>query len=328
MKKVRWGVLGTGWISGAQTIPGMKAAEHCELYAIAGRSEEKVNAFMAEFGFPKGYAGYDLLLADPDVDAVYIALPNDLHEEWTERCLDAGKHVLCEKPFVPTRNQAERLFAKAREKKLHLMEAFAYLHSPLIGAIRRELDAGTIGSVRFMESAFISTAASPDNFRSRREQFGGSLYDIGCYPISAILWMLGTNPREVHACAGFTPAGVDAYCSGLLVYENDVRASFTCGYVLPTDVNGDFMRIDRLRIVGTKGSIDTAAQFNQCGNVSYTITSGDTAVTKTIRVPQNYQLEVEQFSRCVMGREPAHVDAEFSLSLAGVLDEVLRQIGY
>ena len=143
MEKIRWGVLGTADIARTQTIPAMKLATNCELYAVAGRSPEKAKDFRKEFGFQKAYGSYDELLADPAVEAVYISLPNHLHCEWAVRALKAKKHVLCEKPLAVSKAQAESMFQAAEENGVYLMEAFAYLHSPIISAIRAEAE--TIG---------------------------------------------------------------------------------------------------------------------------------------------------------------------------------------
>ena len=140
MKRINWGVLGTAGIAKGQTIPGMLQAENCCLYAIAGRSMEKAKAFQAEFSFEKAYDSYEALLADPRVEAVYIPLPNELHSEWTVKAMRAGKHVLCEKPLAPTPEQVEALYAEAEACGVILMEAFAYLHSPYMQALKAELE--------------------------------------------------------------------------------------------------------------------------------------------------------------------------------------------
>ena len=135
MENIKWGVLGTAGIARGQTIPAMKTAENCTLFAIAGRSLEKAKEFRQEFGFEKAYGSYEALLNDPEVEAVYIPLPNDLHCEWTIRALNAKKHVLCEKPLAVSKAQEESMFRAAEENGVHLMEAFAYLHSPVTAAI-------------------------------------------------------------------------------------------------------------------------------------------------------------------------------------------------
>ena len=179
MSKVRWGVLGTADIARGQTIPGMQMAEHCELYAIAGRRIEKAKQYQEEFGFQKAYGSYDELLADPEVQAVYIPLPNDLHCEWTVKALKAKKHVLCEKPLAVSEAQVKEMFRAAEENSVLLMEAFAYLHSPFVQAVKAELDAGTIGEIRYFESAFITGRRPDTDIRLRRETYGGAFYYLG-----------------------------------------------------------------------------------------------------------------------------------------------------
>ena len=140
MRKIKWGVLGTTNIARGCTSPGMRLAENCELYAIAGRSLEKAERFRAEFGFEKAYGSYEALLANPAVEAVYIPRPNTLHHEWVVTAAKAGKHILCEKPLAPSAKEAAEMQSAARENGVLLMEAFAYLHTPLIAAIKAELD--------------------------------------------------------------------------------------------------------------------------------------------------------------------------------------------
>ena len=140
MRKIKWGVLGTAGIAQSQTIPGMLEAENCELYAVAGRSLEKAEAFKAEFGFEKAYGSYQEMLDDPQVEAVYIPLPNELHMEWTIKTLEAKKHVRCEKPLAPNANDVQKMFDAAKANGVLLMEAFAYLHSPYVSALKQELE--------------------------------------------------------------------------------------------------------------------------------------------------------------------------------------------
>ena len=142
---VKWGVLGTANIARGCTIPGMKMAENCELYAVAGRNEEKVNRFKEEFGFKKAYVGYENLVADPDVQAVYIPLTNDLHKEWVIKSLKAGKNVLCEKPLAINADEAREMFEVAKENNVVLMEAYAYQHSPYVASLKEDIRSGIIG---------------------------------------------------------------------------------------------------------------------------------------------------------------------------------------
>ncbi|MBR4503095.1 MAG: Gfo/Idh/MocA family oxidoreductase [Clostridia bacterium] len=322
MRKVKWGVLGTADIAWGQTIPGMLRTEHCELYAVAGRKTEKAERYRDAFGFRKAYTGYEALLEDAEVEAVYIPLPNDLHYEWTIKALKAKKHVLCEKPLAANEKQAEEMFRAAEENGVNLMEAFAYLHSPFVSAVREEIDSGAVGEIRYLESAFITPRRPDTDIRLRKETCGGALYDLGCYCVSMALWMLGREPDEVRASAQFSDKKVDLFTSVLLLYKNGAVADLDCGMLLPEG------RLDRFRIHGTRGTIVSPVEFNQCGKIPYTVIRDGAAVTKEVDAPNNYALEAEQMSLCVLRGDRPHVSKEFSLRVARVTDRILREIGY
>ena len=325
MRKINWGVIGTAGIAKGCTIPGMKLAENCNLYAIAGRSMEKAESYQKEFGFEIAYDSYDALLADPKVEAVYIPLPNELHYEWTLKALKAKKHVLCEKPLAPTPAQVREMFACAKENGVFLMEAYAYLHNPLMAAIKNEIKSGAIGDVLYMESQFITSDYDISNIRMRKETYGGALYDLGCYNTSQILWMLEEDPVKVQAIADFSDQNIDTYTTGLLTFADGKKAHFICGMVLATDQD---RRIDCLRIHGTKGDIRTDAHFNQDGDLSYTLTIGDASVVKCVPTPQNYSLEAAQLGRCITDGEQPHISEAFSLQNAKLMEKILALIGY
>lgn len=323
MKKVNWGVIGTAGIAWGQTIPGMMDAVNCNLYAIAGRSPEKVQEYRNQFGFEKAYCSYEELLADPAVEAVYIPLPNTLHFEWTKKALEHGKHVLCEKPLTPTASEAEELFKTAEEHHVILMEAFAYLHSPFIKAVKEEIDSGTIGSIRYMESQFVTSDYELKNIRMRRETNGGCLYDLGCYTTSMVQWMTGKTPDDIKAVAAFSPEGVDVLTTAVFSYSDGMKAMINCGMVLKT---GADRRLDQLRIEGTEGSIRSTAEFNGCGNLNYTITKNNASETRYVFAPQNYRLEVEQLGRCILNGETPHVTKEFTISNIKTLERIMKEI--
>ncbi|MBR1560469.1 MAG: Gfo/Idh/MocA family oxidoreductase [Clostridia bacterium] len=323
MRKINWGVLGTAGIARGQTIPGMVQAENCHLYAIAGRSMEKAQAYQAEFGFERAYDSYDALLNDPKVEAVYIPLPNHLHVEWAMRALKAGKHVLCEKPLAPTAAEAAALVACAEANGVYLMEAYAYLHSPLTAAVKAELP--RLGRILYMDSSFMTSDYDVSNIRMRRETFGGALYDLGCYCTTQIQWLLGEAPDSVKAVATFSDRNVDACTTGLLTFPSGARATFSCGMVLATEQD---KRIDRCIIHGERGYIVNDSEFNQCGELKYTVCVDGVCETKTVMTPHNYKLEVEQLGRCVAGEETPFVTNAFSLQNARVMDEALKSMGY
>lgn len=325
MNSVKWGVLGTAGIAKSCTIPGMQEADNCKLYAIAGRNIDKAMQFKNDFGFQKAYGDYESLLLDDEVEAVYIPLPNDMHYEWVMKAIEAGKNVLCEKPMAPTAEQTQELFDAAKKKGVILMEAFAYLHTPYISAIKSEIDSKIIGDVSYIESAFLTSDYDLSNIRMQKECYGGATYDLGCYCTSMILWMLGKEPISVKGVADFSKEGVDVLAGVIMQFDDRLRAAFNCGMNFETEMNH---RMDRLYIHGSKGYIKSSTEYNQAGDLSYTLCVDGKEETKTINVLQNYRLEVQQLGRCILNGEKPHVSEEFSMMNARTLDKVLKAIGY
>ena len=327
MRKIRWGVLGTADIFAGQTAKGMELAENCERYAIAGRSLEKAEDFRERFGFEKAYGSYDELLSDPEVEAVYIPLPNTLHYEWTIKALQSKKHVLCEKPLAPSAEIAAKMFEEAEKNGVFLMEAFAYQHSPYMAALQDEVQRGAIGDVRYIETAFLTSDYNMKNIRMRKETLGGAAYDLGVYCTSFVLRVLGLEPVSVQAVASKSPEGIDTCTNVLLEYENGIRASLSCGMVLATDQS---KRMDRFQIHGTKGKIMSHKfEYNGEGNMSYEVKTFDgMREHRDLEIPQNYSLEVAQLGRCIAEGEKPAVTKEFSLANARMIDRILKAIDY
>lgn len=320
---VKWGVLGTAGIARWATIPGMKKSKNCELYAITGRDEKKVDAYKKEFGFEKGYVGYDALLADPDVQAVYIPLPNHIHCEWVIKALEAKKHVLCEKPLAMNADEVQKMFDAAKKNGVILMEAYAYLHSPYVESLKKDVQSGIIGNVDFIDTAFV-TQGYKEDFRLHKEFGGGAMYDLGCYCTTMILSLINSDVTEIHASADIKN-GVDYLTVAGLNFANGARASFTVGMALGANTNG---RYDRLYIHGTKGSIISAVEYNQEGKLSYTISAEGKSIIRNIDAPQNYALELDQLNACILNGDSPHITEEFSLKNMRLIDRVLKEIGY
>ncbi len=319
-KKIKWGILGTAGIAKGQTIPAMQQAYNCELYAIAGRDIKKAESFKKEFGFAKAYGSYDELLVDSEVEAVYIALPNNMHKEWTIKCANAGKHILCEKPLSGTAKDVEEMIKACDDNNVVFMEAFAYLHSPLIKIVKEIMDSGEIGEIKFIENTFL-TSGYTDNIRIRRETLGGSLYDLGCYNVSQALWLLDKMPVEVRALGDFTGERIDDCFMGYMKFDKDVRVSMLAG--MCAGVRGD-----RFYIYGEKGMIEGTVQYNECGSKSIYVVKGDERKEIIVDIPNNYMLEVEQMGRCILDGERPYVSNEFSLKVAKVNDMCLAAMGY
>ena len=322
--KVKWGILGTANIASWGTIPGMKQSASCELYAIAGRNLDKAEDYKKRFGFKKVYGVYDQLLNDPDVQAVYVPLPNSLHKDWVIRALKAGKNVLCEKPIGLSAEETREMFKVAEENGVLLMEAYAYLHSPYVKSLVHDVKKGVIGDADYIDTAFI-TQGYKEDIRLHRELGGGAMYDLGCYCTSMILSLVDSEPECVKADAEFSSEGVDLMTAGLIKFKNGIRASFNVGMILGENTDS---RFDRFYIHGSKGSIKSGVEYNQEGKVSYKIYTDVGVVERKISVPNNYSLEIEQFSRCLLSDEKPYITPEFSIKNAELIDKVLKAIGY
>ena len=329
MRPVRWGVLGTAGIAAGCTIPGMQIAEGCELYAIAGRSREKAEAFKARFGFRKAYQGSDALLADPEVEAVYIPLPNNLHCEWVIKALKAKKHVLCEKPAAMNESELRSMFRTAGENGVILTEAFAYLHSPYISRLKEIIASGEIGQIDYIDTAFLTQGYSSD-FRLHKEQGGGGIYDVGCYCTSMILSLIHAPVQYIKADAECDSTGVDHMASVMIGLADGTRASLHAGLILVTDTCD---RYDRLFIHGEKGWIRSDTEYNGAGTLSFDVTvkneNGERITrTETVTAGSNYALEIEQMNACIRGNAKPHIAEDFSLRNMRLLDRMLDAVGF
>ena len=327
MRKIKWGILGTANICEKNTIPGMMMADNVELYAVAGRSPEKVQRFQDKFGFKKTYLSYDELLCDPEVEAIYIPLPNTLHKEWTIKALNHKKHVLCEKPIAPTAADAKEMFDTAKENGVYLMEAFAYLHSPYVKALCDEVASGKIGKIKYMEASFQTSNYNMSNIRMRRETLGGAMYDLGVYSGSLILRILDEEPANVKAIAAFSKDHIDISTNAILEYASGAIANLSCGMTLATEKHHGSCRFE---IFGENGAIKSGNfLFNGKNEQSYILRDESGVETEVVMdIPQNYYLEVTQFGRVIEGLEKPLVSEEFSLANARMVDAILTGAGY
>ncbi|MCH2271207.1 MAG: Gfo/Idh/MocA family oxidoreductase, partial [SAR324 cluster bacterium] len=206
MKKIRWGVLSTANIGLEKVIPAMQQGEYCEMSAIASQSQEKAQAAAAQLGIAKAYGSYEELLADTEIDAVYIPLPNHLHVPWSIKALKAGKHVLCEKPIGLKTAEAEDLLKEAQKyPELKVMEAFMYRHHPQWQRAKQLVTEGKIGDLRTIHSFFSYYNADPENIRNMANIGGGGLMDIGCYCISLARFIFGSEPQRVLGKLEYDP---------------------------------------------------------------------------------------------------------------------------
>ena len=228
MEKIRWGVLGTAGIARDCSIPGMQKAENCERYGIAGRSLKKAEDYKDMFGFEKAYEGYEALLSDPKVQAVYIPLPNNLHYEWVKKAIAAGKHVLCEKSITLNSEELEEAVQLAKEHGVVLAEAMTIYHMPIYKELKKRMDAGKFGELRVIQMNFGSYKEyDMKNRFFNRNLAGGALLDIGVYALSFVRMFLNSCPDQITSQVKLAPTGVDEQAGILLMNREQEMATVT-----------------------------------------------------------------------------------------------------
>ncbi|MCP4305045.1 MAG: Gfo/Idh/MocA family oxidoreductase [bacterium] len=254
MDSIRWGILSTANIGRHQVVPAIQAAERCEVVAVASRSLEKASAFAADLGIAKSYGSYGQLLHDPDIDAVYVPLPNHMHAKWTITAAENGKHVLCEKPIALSSAEAETMAAAADAAGVVVREAFMYRFHPSWVAARKIVDEGGIGDVLAIDSWFSYFNDDVDNIRNIAEYGGGALMDIGCYSIHLSRMLAGGEPTSIKASVQRDPSlGVDTLTTAILEF-GEMVATFGCSTRAEPD--------QRVDIYGAEGRISIEIPFN------------------------------------------------------------------
>lgn len=313
---IRWGILGTAGIAEKQVVPAIDRSGNGLPHAVSsgsGRQQE----FADRLGIPRAYASHDDLLADEEVDAVYIPLPNNLHAEWTIRAARAGKHVLCEKPIALSPAEFDRIDA-VRSGGIHVAEAFMYRHHPQITVLREQL--GRIGELVAIEARFhflLDPAAGP-NIRLDDALGGGALRDIGCYPIDLMNLLVGAPPDEVLAVAAtLDDAGVETALGAVLRYGT-VIGSWGCSFRSPA--------YDGCLVIGSGGTVELRTPFrpDRTGSPALVVVNG----TDEIEVPGDlYRLEVEDFARRIIEDDPDDAGWQLSRWTAGTTDRIAASAG-
>jgi predicted dehydrogenase len=318
MKPVVWGVLGVSGHFRLRLQLPLRDSPLIELRAVASRSPEKARAAAAEFGMAAAYGSYEELLGDPRIEAVYIPLPNHLHAEWVIKAADAGKHVLCEKPFALNAAQAAEAVAHARAKGVLVMEAFMYKLHPQWRRVKDLLKVGEIGSLVAVQTYFAFNNRDPNNIRNIQSAGGGALYDIGSYAVSSARFILGREPLRVQSLVQRDPEfKTDRLCSAMLDFGG-VRAVFT--------VSTQSHPHQRVDIVGSNGMITLHLPFNMHPDVPAQVSVATGPRTRELFLgPRDQYTELfEGFSRAVRGEAPLPVEPEDAVLNMRVLDALFR----
>ena len=319
MTPLRWGVLGVANIAVRAVIPPLQRARNGRVVAIASRTAEKAREAAQRLNIPRAHASYEALLADPDVQAVYIPLPNSMHREWTIRCAEAGKHVLCEKPLSLTAAECQEMIAACRRHGVILMEAFMYRFHPRTERVARLVADGAIGDVRLVRASFTFRLQSPENIRLQPDLGGGALYDVGCYGVNVSRLVLG-EPRAALAFGQTGPSGVDEVLGAVLQFEGNRLAVIDCGLTLS--------RRQEYEVVGTEGSLTVPTAFLPgTTDAEIHIVQGTEQSVVTIPGVNQYQLMVEHFADVVTGQAPLNLPPADAVANLRAIEAMLRSAG-
>ncbi len=307
---LRWGLLSTARINGA-ILDAAHRTDAAAIVAVASRDGDRAEAYARRHGIARAHASYEALLDDPDVDAVYVPLPNALHVDWAVRALEAGKHVLCEKPLARRAADAERAFDAADAARRFLSEAFMWRHHPQTLRLRELLDEGAIGELRTIRAAFSFSLDEPGDVRLSAALDGGALMDVGCYCLSGARLVAGAEPERVAGEQVIGGDGVDVAFAATLRFAGDVLAVFDCGFRGP--------REHWLEVAGTAGTLRIADPWHGRAPGIELVRDGE-AEHVACEPADPYALELEDFAAAVAGDRPPRLGREDALGQARAIE--------
>ena len=313
MTPVRWGILSTADIN-RKLLAGAALSADVEVVAVGSRDLGRARTFVDKHGIPAAYGSYDELLADPAVEAIYNPLPNTMHCEWSIRALEAGKHVLCEKPMSSSPGEVEEAFAAAERTGFLLTEAFMYRHHPQTQRLSALVAEGAIGELRLIRSVFSYGLFDVANIRLRTEDDGGSLMDVGCYCISGSR-LLGGEPESVFGRAYTGPTGTDWAFTGSLRFPGDVVALFDCATCLPER--------DELEAIGSEGSLFLDDPWH-CQNPVIEVRRAGEVERIAVEAANPYQLELEDLGRAIRTGSAPLLGRDDAVAQSRVIDALRR----
>lgn len=318
-QKVRWGVLSTARIATEKVIPALKKTQHCEVVAIASRRIDAACDVASRLNIPRHYGSYEELLGDPEVEVIYNPLPNHLHVPLSIAALEAGKHVLCEKPIGLNSGEAEQLVEAGRKHpKLKVMEAFMYRHHPQWRRAKEIATGGEIGELRTIQSFFSYYKNDPEDIRSKPEMGGGGLMDIGCYNISLSRFLFESEPRQVYAVVEYDPRfGTDRLVSAILEFDRGT-STFTCGTQL--------VPYQRVNIFGITGRVKIEIPFNapQDRPCRMWTQRGDVVQEEMLPVADQYTIQGDLFARSIRDETPVPTPIEDAVANMKVIEAIIQ----
>jgi D-xylose 1-dehydrogenase (NADP+, D-xylono-1,5-lactone-forming) len=310
---VCWGILSTARIN-EKVLAGAKASEAVAMIAVASRDATRAESYAREHRFERAYGSYAALLEDPDVDAVYISLPNSLHVEWSQSALEAGKHVLCEKPLTDEPDEAQALFDLADRTGLVIAEAFMYRHNPQTRRLEQLVSEGAVGRLQLVRTSFSFLVEGEENIRLDPDLDGGSLLDLGCYCVSGARLLAG-EPESVFGRQVIGPSGVDDLFTGSLVFPDGVHGLFDCGLRMPFRAT--------LEAVGTEGSLFVDDPW-LCSRPGIELRRAGGVERVPVERADSYRLELDDFARAVAGEAQPLLGRDDAVGQARVLSALRR----
>jgi D-xylose 1-dehydrogenase (NADP+, D-xylono-1,5-lactone-forming) len=310
---IRWGILSTADIN-RKVLAGAAESDDVDVVAVGSRDLDRAQEFATTWEIERAYGSYDELLADPDVEAVYIPLPNTMHADWSIRSLEAGKHVLCEKPFSRHVADVERAFATAEATGKLLSEAFMYRYHPQTARLVELVRSGAIGELRVIRSAFSYSLYDAGNIRLRTDVEGGALMDIGCYCVSSARLLAG-EPEAVAGSAHIGSSGTDWVFAGMLRFPGEAVALFDCGTSLPNR--------DELEAVGTEGSLFLDDPWH-CKEPVIELRTDDGVERIEVERANVYRLELEGINAAIRGEQPLLLGREDAVGQVRAIDALFR----
>jgi predicted dehydrogenase len=308
---LNWGLLSTAHINRALIGP-LNTSRRTRLLAVASRSQASAEAYAREWNIPRPLGSYEALLADPEIDVIYNSLPNHLHVKWTVKALRAGKHVLCEKPMALSLAGMDEIISVARETGKVAAEAFMYRHHPQTLKVKEIIDSGAIGSLQFIRGAFAYTITRLDSYRLDPGMGGGSIWDVGCYPISYARTLVGAEPLEVFGWQVNGPSGIDETFVGQMRFGGDIHAQFDCGFKSPPR--------SYMEIVGSEASLWVASPYKPGPREEILLTRGDQTQKIKVSGANLYMGEVDDMCDAILSGKPPRISlADSRGNLAAIL---------
>lgn len=323
MRKLKWGILSTAKIGLERVIPGMLKSELLEVHGIASRDANNTKKVADQFGIEKSYGSYDVLLADPAIDIVYNPLPNHMHVEWTAKAIEAGKHVLCEKPLFLNEDEISKLIKLRDTHQVKVGEAFMVKSHPQWIKTKEIIDSGELGDVSLYNGTFCYFNTDENNIRNIAAFGGGALWDIGCYPVMTAKYLFGENPIRILGHNSIDPKfNTDVLSTGIMEFSKGKRAVFT--------VSTQLAPYQRVHLLGTQKELEIKIPFNAPNDrkVNIEINSSDVLLEKiqikSIDICDQYQLEAEDFTKAIINNQPVPVSLEDAADHCRIINALFR----